>query len=247
MLEFQQIIDHKIRTYRVFLSSILHYSELRENDKALLFKSPHSQIEEISVVYFRTGYLPDHYPSSIEWSARLLIEESRAIKCPTIITQLAGSKKIQQLLCEQNIIENFLPKDISETLKKTFVPIYPLNANLSDQNFYHLLINNPQHYILKPQREGGGHNIYGSKILDFLETIPDSHKQQYILMERIYPPSQINTIIQDSQFHCLDVVNELGIYESGYLLRTKDKNKDEGGVIIGCSSIDSCFKRQKKK
>ncbi|KAG5437307.1 hypothetical protein PCANB_001100 [Pneumocystis canis] len=246
---------HKIQVYRVFLSSILNFSQLRKNDKALLFKSPNSKIEEISVVYFRTGYLPDHYPSSIEWSARLLIEESLAIKCPTIITQLAGIKKIQQILCEENIIETFLSKDISETLKETFVPIYPLNTNLLNQKIYHLLINNPQHYILKPQREGGGNNIYGSKILDFLKTVPESHKQQYILMERIYPPSQNNTTIQNGQFHCINVVNELGIYgvilwnkngiiyhnkESGYLLRTKDKNKDEGGVMIGCSSIDSC-------
>lgn len=141
-------------------------------------------------------------------------------------------------------------------MKKTFVSIYALNTNSSDQEAYHLAMNNPHNYILKPQREGGGNNIYGLKIPDFLKTISESHRQQYILMEKIHPPSQINTIIRNGKLYHTDVVNELGIYgviiwdkngtiyhneEAGYLLRTKDKNKDEGGVMIGCSSIDSCI------
>lgn len=104
-LEYELLEVHGIQVYRVSLRSILDLSELRQSDKALLFKSPNSNIEEISVVYFRTGYSPNNYPSSVEWSARLLIEESRAIKCPNIVTQLAGCKKIQQVLCEKNIME----------------------------------------------------------------------------------------------------------------------------------------------
>ncbi|EMR08531.1 glutathione synthetase [Pneumocystis murina B123] len=254
-LEYELFQVHGIQAYRVFLHSILDFIELRQNDKALLFKSPNSKIEEISVVYFRTGYSPNHYPSSIEWSARLLIEESRAIKCPTVITQLAGCKKVQQILCKKNIINKFLPENISKSLKETFVSIYALNRDLSGQEAYRLLMNNPQNYILKPQREGGGNNIYGLNIPTFLKTIPESQREQYILMEMIHPLLQTNTIIQNNELHHTNVINELGIYgvilwnkngeiyhnkESGYLLRTKDKDKNEGGVMIGCSSIDSC-------
>ncbi|KTW31533.1 glutathione synthetase [Pneumocystis carinii B80] len=254
-LEYELFQVHGIQAYRVSLHSILDSIELRQNDKALLFKSPNSKIEEISVVYFRTGYSPSHYPTSIQWSARLLIEESRAIKCPTVITQLAGCKKVQQVLCENNIINKFLPENISKSLKETFVSIYPLNKSLSGQEAYHLLMNNPQNYVLKPQREGGGNNIYGLNILSFLETISESQREQYILMEMIHPFLQTNTIVQNNELYHTNVVNELGIYgvilwdrngkiyhniESGYLLRTKDKDKNEGGVMIGCSSIDSC-------
>ncbi|KAG4305045.1 hypothetical protein PORY_001720 [Pneumocystis oryctolagi] len=216
-----------------------------------LFQVQNTNISRV----FIFGYSPTHYPSSTEWSARLLIEESKAIKCPTIMTQLSGCKKIQQVLCQENIIERFLPKDESNVLKETFVSIYSLDTNLSNQEVYRLLMDNPQNYILKPQREGGGNNIYGPEIINFLRTIPESHKQHYILMERIYPPSHANTIIRNNEIHDIDSINELGIYgiilwnsdhtihyneESGYLIRIKDKKNNEGGLVAGYSSIDSC-------
>lgn len=42
---------------------------------------------------------------SKEWSARLKIERSYAIKCPTIAYQLIGLKKIQQVLAEPKVLE----------------------------------------------------------------------------------------------------------------------------------------------
>lgn len=47
----------------------------------------------VSVVYFRAGYEPAQYPSEKEWDARLMIERSKAIKCPTVYYHLAGTKK----------------------------------------------------------------------------------------------------------------------------------------------------------
>lgn len=74
----------------------------------------------VSVAYYRAGYTPDDYPSDIEWSAREMIENSLASKCPTIGYQLAGTKKIQQVLCEENVLEKFLPRKESELLRKCF-------------------------------------------------------------------------------------------------------------------------------
>lgn len=45
-------------------------------------------------MYFRAGYSPDHYHGEAEWSARLMIERSKAIKCPNIQYHLAGTKKV---------------------------------------------------------------------------------------------------------------------------------------------------------
>ena len=36
---------------------------------------------------------------------RLLLEESRAIKCPSISYHLLTTKKIQQVLSQQNVLE----------------------------------------------------------------------------------------------------------------------------------------------
>jgi Eukaryotic glutathione synthase len=74
----------------------------------------------VSVAYYRAGYTPDDYPTDIEWSARETIENSLATKCPTIGYQLAGTKKIQQVLCEENVLEKFLPRKESELLRKCF-------------------------------------------------------------------------------------------------------------------------------
>jgi hypothetical protein len=38
---------------------------------------------EVSVVYFRAGYAPADYPGEAEWAARMALERSAAVKCPT--------------------------------------------------------------------------------------------------------------------------------------------------------------------
>lgn len=74
----------------------------------------------VSVAYYRAGYTPDDYPTELEWTARKTIEHSLATKCPTVGYQLAGTKKIQQVLCEENVLEKFLSRKNSELLRKCF-------------------------------------------------------------------------------------------------------------------------------
>ena len=115
-------------------------------------------------------------------------------------------------------------------------------------------------HVLKPQREGGGNNIYRSKIPPFLKSIPERDYKQYILMELIQPPTDAkNTVLRsDGQVVSGNVISELGIFgtclwdtkangkievlqneEGGYLMRTKGRDSDEGGVAAGFSSLDS--------
>ncbi|CAG5030689.1 unnamed protein product [Parnassius apollo] len=81
-----------IQIYRKTLNEI--YEETTLNDKKqLIFDG-----RPVAVVYYRSGYEPAQYPSSREWDARLRVERSTAIKCPSIHYQLAGTKKVQQTL-----------------------------------------------------------------------------------------------------------------------------------------------------
>lgn len=48
----------------------------------------------VAVVYYRSGYELEAYPTDKEWDVRLLIERSRAIKCPSVQYHLAGTKKV---------------------------------------------------------------------------------------------------------------------------------------------------------
>jgi hypothetical protein len=41
------------------------------------------------------GYTPNDYPSPLEWQGRRMIEESLAVKCPTVTQQLSGLKKVR--------------------------------------------------------------------------------------------------------------------------------------------------------
>lgn len=50
--------------------------------------------KEVAVVYYRSGYSPDQYHTNKEWETRLMLERSKAIKCPSIQYHLAGTKKV---------------------------------------------------------------------------------------------------------------------------------------------------------
>ncbi|KAF9669997.1 hypothetical protein SADUNF_Sadunf13G0022600 [Salix dunnii] len=76
--------------------------------KSDLFRSFVTHIrggKEISVVYSRAGYSPTDYRLEAEWRARVLMEQSSAVKCPSISYHLAGTKKIQQELAKPNMLE----------------------------------------------------------------------------------------------------------------------------------------------
>ena len=42
-------------------------------------------------------YTPNDYPTEAEWDARLLLERSLAVKCPSLAQHLTGTKKVQQV------------------------------------------------------------------------------------------------------------------------------------------------------
>lgn len=105
-----------------------------DEKKNLIYKSnASSEPKSVSVVYYRAGYTPNDYPSEFEWNARSLIESSKAIKCPSIGYQLAGTKKVQQSLCEEGVLERFLAPDAEQyipTLRSVFAGSRSLTSDL---------------------------------------------------------------------------------------------------------------------
>lgn len=216
---------------------------------------------EISVVYYRAGYAPTDYPTPQQYHVRFEIERSRAIKCPSIPMQLAGAKKVQQVLTNPGVLESFLqdPKkgavfineDLAE-LRDSWVGMW----GLEEADGVTRARDRHSQLVLKPQREGGGNNIYKSSIPAFLETLPDKEREAWIAMELITPPDgSKNWLLKagEDQAALKDVVSELGIFgwavfgddspiqedTAGWLVRTKGKDSDEGGVAVGFSVLDS--------
>jgi glutathione synthetase len=279
-----------IPSFRLPTSQILTATSISPSNSSrpLVYTPPSSPSTsyEVTVVYFRALYAPTEYNTPTSWTARHHLERSSAIKCPTVLTHLAGSKKVQQALTTPKTLERFLPHHPSATfasLRATFAPQYDLTPSSEGLR----LATNPSsavNHVLKPQREGGGNNIYRSSIPGFLKSIPESAYSGYILMELIKtPPEAKNTVLRsDGSVVSGNVISELGIFgaclwrrterteavshirvglagaghtgiglsgrqqpdilhneEGGYLLRTKGKDSDEGGVAAGFSSLDS--------
>lgn len=142
-------------------------------------------------------------------------------------------------------------------LWKTFTNIYPMDTSEAGLEARKKALDPElsKAYVLKPQREGGGNNIYRSAIPGFLKTVPESHWGSYILMELITPPPVANIILRNGHLEQGGVICELGIYgtilwnqqtgqikhneQSGYLLRTKGDQSEEGGVAAGFGCMDS--------
>lgn len=263
-VEYALTKNHGVRTFRLPFDRVLKDTKLDEK-RNLVYSPPHMPQKqyEATLVYLRAGYAPTEYKEQSHWDARTQLERSTAIKCPTVLTQLAGTKKVQQVLATPRSphLSTFLPDpQQAAAVLETFAPIYPLDKSEAG-NEARKLATNPEtaaRYVLKPQREGGGNNVYRRAIPDFLKNLPETHWPAHILMEMIEPPEQNNTIIRNGELQSGGVICELGIYgacvwdtqadgtremldnfEAGYLLRTKGDQSEEGGVAAGFGAVDS--------
>ncbi|KAJ5281990.1 hypothetical protein N7478_007362 [Penicillium angulare] len=255
-----------VPAYRLdFGPDVLQYTKLSEN-RELLFQPPwltSTSPVEISVVYMRAGYEAREY-DQVGWDARLRLEISAAIKCPSILGHLTTFKKVQQALTTPGALEHFLADaEAATTIRETFVSVYPLDH--SDEGRYaREQARNPNtafNYILKPSLEGGGHNIYGDDIPEFLESVPESEWSSYILMERIQPPLLANLLMGPAGIESGEVVSELGILGTclwerksphggcdmlhnsvgGWTFKTKHADIDEMSVVKGYGCFDTPY------
>lgn len=254
-IEYSLLKNHGIRSRRVTLEEV--ESKIVTKDSRIYFND-----NEISVVYYRSGYAPSDYELNPEltWSARVILEKSLAIKSPSLLTQLSGSKKIQQILTTTETVKKFLP-EISETalteLLSTFVTIYPLDDTVEGKLAKKLAFEEPERFVLKPQREGGGNNIYKENIPSYLKSIDEKEWDAYILMELIDAPTHKNKLIRNDEIYSEEIVSELGIFgtilynentneiisnkNSGWLLRSKFSSSNEGGVAAGFGCVDNIY------
>lgn len=268
-LTYTATIDPNTRALRISCSTDLHPAGF----------------VEISTVYFRSGYVPEEYPTPAHYATRILLERSKAIKCPSIALQLAGGKKVQEVLTHPGVLEYFLRneerwgKDIFseeavQEVRESFMEMWSLdvgedrpisevhdsttdNENLGVRRARELA----HSLVLKPQREGGGNNIYKESILPFLDTLPPEERPAWVAMKLIIPPEgAANYLLRapgpnsDGAAVRANIVSELGILgwalfgnpetplqekEVGWLVRTKGADSDEGGVATGFSVLDS--------
>lgn len=211
---------------------------------------------EVSVVYFRAGYSPDDYLGEAEWEARLLLERSLAIKCPSVDYQLVGAKKVQQALAHPGAVERFVGSRTAAKLRTCFAGLWGLGPGEEDEaKIIEMACKDPEAYVLKPQREGGGNNFYGKDVAIKLKELSSEERGAYILMQRILPKLQTSVMMRAGSVQVMPGLSEFGFYSvylgdgrrsylsahAGHLVRTKADGVDEGGVAAGYAVISSPF------
>jgi glutathione synthase len=268
-LEYQLVNSSPhIPVFRLAFADILKHTSVEESPgRQLIYRLPRnpSTAFEVAVVYLRSGYGPSDYMDDSSWESRYQLERSAAIKCPTVLTQLAGAKKVQQVLANPmtdsgpSVLGRFITDDAEAVrdLQSTFTNIYPMDTSPAGLEARKRALDPTacEAYVLKPQREGGGNNTYRGAIPGFLKSVSEAHWGSYILMELITPPPVTNVILRNGHIEEGGVICELGIYgtclwqrngkvlyneEAGYLLRTKGDKSEEGGVAAGYGCMDSC-------
>ncbi|KAI0050881.1 glutathione synthase [Auriscalpium vulgare] len=282
LLEYELLLSHGIHIIRRTLPELEHSMKLSPA-RALLLPSGASSaspLSEIAVVYYRAGYTPTDYPTPAIYATRANLERSRAIQCPSLALQLAGGKKIQQVLTMSGVLERYLSREEgADEVRESWVAMWGLDdedlpiPGAKPTNVIHVDdVKEPKGtreariradtLVLKPQREGGGNNIYRAAILPFLDTLPAPERRAWIAMQLIRPPAAVEGYLVrsgDAQTGPVKgrVVSELGIFgwtlfgretngqesvreaEVGFLVRTKGEGVDEGGVAAGFSVLDS--------
>ncbi len=158
---------------------------------------------------------------------------------------------MQQVLAQRGVLERFIDAGVEE-LRASWMGMWGLDEDDGIQK----ALQKHQALVLKPQREGGGNNVYKEAIPPFLETLKGDERHAWIAMELIVPPEGLQGhLVRAEQTGSVkaEVVSELGIFgyslfggknvlkekEIGWLVRTKGKDSNEGGVATGFSVLDS--------
>uniref|UniRef100_A0A183C5V6 Glutathione synthetase n=1 Tax=Globodera pallida TaxID=36090 RepID=A0A183C5V6_GLOPA len=147
--ELDRLSDGKIKVARVTLKECAIRCSLDENSKLRL---DGREVAVLNSRYSALGFVPGVYAMN----ARKMIERSQAIKIPSAFVGFSCSKKVQQLLAEQGMVERFFPNENdAETVKairQTFTGLWSLDKeDKATQDRIEDAIANPNNYLLAEQ------------------------------------------------------------------------------------------------
>jgi len=245
----KSLFENGIDCLRVTLEEVYNNSEFDESTGTLYV---HGQ--EVGLVYFRAGYIPEHYYNEDTWKAREIIEMSRAVKCPNIDSQMINFKIFQVYLAKDHVLENFIPEEAKrKQFQKNFAQFWDFEDYTKIPEILAMVESNPSLYVLKPQREGGANNYFDHEIVDMIKNLSPEEISTYLLMEKIDSSPHIGYFVRNKQMNIMPCTSELGVFAyvlsdsekileskvGGTLVRSKPSCLSEGGLARGYGVIDS--------
>ena len=249
-IEIRLFKEYGIMVRRMTIKALADKASLGSNKELMV------DGQEIAVSYFRTGYNEKFYPTESEWELRIRIEQSRTVSVPSVAVHLATFKSIQQKLYEPGVVEKYIKSaSIARKIRDTFAEQIALDDSNKAKEALALVRQDPKLYVLKPNKEGGGNNVFDDEIPPMLKKLENTcEMKNYILMERLNPPELPLCLVHPTREAKLTSGNsELGVFgyfvsvdgevemnvEGGHVLRSKDKNDNECGVSSGIGYVDS--------
>lgn len=250
-IDIQLWARYQIKTIRYTLTQLHKLAKHGPNGELLVNDM------EVSIVYYRSGFIEDHYysPDGAEWKFRMLAETSSAICLPSIGHHLVGSKKIQQVLAMPGVLERFVTDEsIVKRMRDVFAGLYSLDLTPEGDRAASRALKDPQDFVLKPQKEGGGNNFFGDEIRTILRDLDGKkEREQYILMDMIRSPTHKVQVFINGAIGLAEVVPEYSVFglylRHGndvllnncvpYLVRSKAIDSTECGISEGGGMLDS--------
>mmetsp|Transcript_5254 Transcript_5254/g.9768 ORF Transcript_5254/g.9768 Transcript_5254/m.9768 type:complete len:167 (-) Transcript_5254:105-605(-) len=151
----------------------------------------------------------------------------------------------------------------AQLLRSFFAGLWPLDDLDAEgvKDVVDQALQRPHDFVVKPQREGGGNNLYDKELYDMLyaarrENGGSGGLPAYILMQRILPPPATGILARHGKPTVESTLSELGVYGTfvrrgnaevminamaGHLVRTKAANSNEGGVAAGFAVLNSPY------
>uniref|UniRef100_A0A674P7W6 Glutathione synthetase n=1 Tax=Takifugu rubripes TaxID=31033 RepID=A0A674P7W6_TAKRU len=141
--------------------------------------------QEVAVVYFRNGYMPQNYQKNAN------------------IFNVENFK----LDIKNWLMSGYFPLS-------TFAGLYTLDMGPEGDKTIEMALRTPGLFVLKPQREGGGNNLYGAELQQVLQEVKGSEERMaYILMDKIHPTPVQNILLKrDAPLKISTCLCELGVF-----------------------------------
>ena len=212
----------------------------------------------ISMFYFRAGYCESDFQDEESWQGRELIELSTAIKVPDINTFLTTFKVFQYELSKPHVMKHYCDNElIINDILRFFGGIYYIK-DMNDEakkELFSKIKSDPTKYILKPMREGGGNNVYGDKLKELIPeegNEPGDLLKVSVIVDKIDSAVHESIVLRNEKISVQNSVSEFSIYgivlsnenifeinkSSSFLVRTKNKDEIEGGIMEGAGAVD---------
>ena len=212
----------------------------------------------ISMFYFRAAYCESDFPDEESWQGRELIELSTAIKIPDINTFLTTFKIFQYELSKPQIMMHYCNNDlIINDLLRFFGGIYYIKDmdQEKQKELFSQIKADPNKYILKPMREGGGNNITGDKLKELIPeegNEPNDLLKVSVIVDKIDAAVHESIVLRNEKINIQNSISEFSIYgiiltnennlvmnkSVSFLVRTKNKDEVEGGIMEGAGAVD---------